>query len=338
MAAIEQRGDRQWRARVRRRGWPTETRTFRTKADALAWAREVEVEIDRGVFVSRTDAERTTLDEALKRYEAEITPLKKGAKQERSRIALWRRDELALRPLASIRGADIAEWRDERLADGASPTTVRNDLMLISHLFNVAITEWGLESLRNPIRTIRVPSAARARDRRLRDGEEARLMKACARSRARWLGPLVRFALATGMRLGELLALRWKDVDLKRRTATLEDTKNGERRIVPLSPAAMGVLERLDRLDGARVFTISLPAVEQAFRRACEWAELEDFRFHDLRHEATSRFFEGGLNPMEVSAITGHKTLQMLKRYTHLRAEELAEKLHGIAAFRTPGS
>lgn len=314
-------------AKIRRKGYPPQSRTFNTKAEAEKWARAVEHEMDRGIFADRREAERTTLAEALDRYEREVTPRKKGAKQERLRIAQWRRDTLAKYSLANIRGADLAAWRDRRLNAGTSPTTVRNDLALISHLFNTAIKEWGLESLSNPIDKIKMPAAARARDRRLVGDEATRLLKACNTSSCSWLAPITILAVETAMRQGELLALTWDNIDLTRRVARLLDTKNGERRDVPLSIAAIAVLTALPRAIDGRVFPISQDNLEGYWRRATKAAEIADLRFHDLRHEAASRLFEKGLNPMEVAAITGHKTLQMLKRYTHLRAEDLASRL-----------
>lgn len=332
MATFQKRSG-SWRAIITRKGYPRLTRTFDSKADAERWAGDIEAEMRRGAFVDRREAEGTTLLEALDRYEREVTPRKKGAAQERQRIRTWKRDQLALRFLASIRGNDLAAWRDKRLASGTSPTTVRNDLAVISHLFSVASKEWGMESLSNPVEKIKVPAAARARDRRLdpevdRDGlsEETWLLAACDDG-PHWLGPMVRLALATAMRQGELLALQWQDIDFTRKVARLHDTKNGDRRDVPLSSEAITALKGLPRHISGKVFSIGTMTVVHAFQRACKRTGIEDLRFHDLRHEATSRLFEKGLNPMEVAAISGHKTLQMLKRYTHLRAEDLAAKL-----------
>lgn len=326
MATFVKRGD-SWQAKVRRKGYEPISRSFDSKAKAERWARDVEAEMDRGVYVDRSEAERTSLKEALERYEREVTPKKKGARQERHRIAKWSRDPLAPRPLAAIRGADMAAWRDRQLQAGASPTTVRNDLALISHLFTIAAKEWGLESLSNPVRKIGVPSPARARDRRLMGDEEQRLLAALEGVSSPWMKPLVQLALETGMRQGELLALTWDNVDLTKRVARLLDTKNGDARAVPLSTVAVRVLEALPHCLDGRVFPLTQDQVTYFFSRATEKAEITDLRFHDLRHEATSRLFEKGLNPMEAAAVTGHKTLHMLKRYTHLRAEDLATKL-----------
>ena len=143
MATIEKRGNLQWRAKIRRKGYPPQGATFATKGAADAWARQIETEMDKGVFVSRLEAERTTLAEALDRYEQEVTPAKKGWKQESYRIGLWRKHPLSARSLASIRSSDLAQWRDERLKHGYSPITVRNDVNLISHVFTIAIKRRG---------------------------------------------------------------------------------------------------------------------------------------------------------------------------------------------------
>ena len=177
---------------------------------------------------------------------------------------------------------------------------------------------------------VRRPQVARGRDRRLMRNEEDRLFAACAASRAEMLLPVVRFAIATGMRMGEIISLEWRHVDLARRVAVLPETKTGESRQVPLSTTAIAAISPLPRhFKNGRIFWHwkRTDSLENAWRRAVKAAAIEDLRFHDLRHEAVSRLFERGLNVMEVAAISGHKTLQMLKRYTHLNAGELAKKL-----------
>jgi len=285
----------------------------------------------RGVFVSRREAENTTLGEALDRYLREITPEKKGAQQEQSRIEAWKRHHLAQRYLATLRGVDFAKYRDDRLEAGKSQSTVRLELAIISHLFTIARKEWGMEILSNPVQAIRLPSSSRARDRRLQGDEEERLLAACGASKSVALKDMVIMAVETAMRLGELLGLRWPEIDHQKRIARLIDTKNGENRTVPLSTRAVEALRHRPRsISNDRVFYEwkNSWSFEHAWHRALKRAGIEDLRFHDLRHEATSRFFEMGIfNPMEVAAITGHKDLKMLKRYTHLRAEDLAAKL-----------
>ena len=314
------------------------------RADAERWGRMVEAEMERGVFISRDEAESTTLAEALRRYEVEITPRKKTARAEKRMIARWLQHPLASRTLANLRGFDFAAYRDKRRGDGVADQTIRHELKLIAHLFEVARKDWGMEGLSNPLRNIRMPSQSAARDRRLLSYAE--LEGIIATSGSRELPAFIRLATETAMRRSELAHLTWKNIDLQRRIAHLPDTKNGESRTVPLSSAAVGILQSLPRrLDGGRVFTLTLDAFTRSFRRACDRARrlyedecrekgirpdpdlYKNLRLHDLRHEATSRLFEKGLSSMEVSSITGHKTLQMLKRYTHLQAEELAKKL-----------
>lgn len=168
---------------------------------------------------------------------------------------------------------------------------------------------------------MRRPQGAKPRDRRLVGDEAQRLLAACTDARNPFLLPIVKLAIETAMRQGEIVSLDWKHVDLKKCVAYLPETKNGEPRGVPLSTTAVATIRALPRSTTGKLFPgVTTEAVKRAFMRACERAEIENFHFHDLRHEATSRPFEKCLNPLEVASITGHKTLQMLRRYTHLRA------------------
>jgi len=332
MASFRKRGPYQWQAQIRKKGYPPQSKTFDTRASAEQWAREVEHEMDRGVFVSRAEADSTTLGELLERYLMEVTPLKKGVAAEAIRIRALVRHPLTQRIVSSIRGVDIARWRDERLKQVAG-ATVKRDFVILSHVFEVARKEWGIQ-VHNPVRDVKSPPNTKARDRRLHtghdgsEGEESRLLRACHQARNPRLLPIVRLALETAMRQGELITLRWEHIDLARRIAHLPDTKNGESRTVPLSTTAVAALRSLQpRTHGAVFPGLTTEAVKQAFVRSVRRAGLDDLRFHDLRHEATTRFFERGLNIMEVASITGHKDLRMLRRYTHLKAEDLARKL-----------
>jgi integrase len=346
MATITRRGDYQWRAQVRRKGFPAQTGTFETRKEAEAWAKVIESEMIRGVFVSRAEAERTTLADALERYRSEITVRKKSAHREGVRINYWLNHPYASRSLASLRGSDFAKFRDDRRAEGVSDSTIRLDLALVSHLFTVARTEWQMEGLLNPVRSIAMPSPSRKRDRRLEAGELDRLMFELSKSRNKYIPSVVLFAIETAMRQSEILSLRVQDIDWQKQTAFLKDTKNNESRIVPLSKAAMGLLDALPApLPGGKLFRVTQDGLIRVFSRAltearnkydleCRDAKIHpsehylvDLRFHDLRHEATTRLFEKGLQLMEVATITGHKTPAMLSRYTHLRAEDLVQKL-----------
>ena len=211
----------------------------------------------------------------------------------------------------------------ERYLSEVTPT--KNALQIISQVYVVASTEWAIDGVRNPVRGVRMPRANTGRDRRLEGDEEERLLAGCEECGCPWLRPLVVMALETGMRQGELLALRRENT--RGNVVCLPNTKNGKPRSVPLSTRALAGLSSLPvALQGA-VFPIGVDSLEWYWRKACRLAEVEGLRFHDLRHEATSRLFERGLDMMEVASITGHRTLVMLQRYTHLRAARLAEKL-----------
>ena len=323
-------GKTAWQVQIRRRGYPPQTATFDKKSDAEAWAGGIEAEMHHRSFIPRAEAEHTTLGEALDRYEQEVTAHKRASTRARevSEIRRMQARPLAGKPLAAIRGKDLAVYIRQRQADGMGANSVRIEIALISHLYTVAASAWGMESLRNPVplaKTAR-PKLPQGRTRRLRDDEEVRLLEA-AKTYGGEIQHLIPWAIETAMRRGEIAAMRWEHLDRKARVLLIPETKNGTPRRAPLSSKALQVLDDLPRqLDGA-VWSMRPDSISQAFERVCKAAGIEGLTFHDLRHEATSRLFEKGLNPMEVAAITGHKTLQMLKRYTHLRAEDLVERL-----------
>lgn len=351
MASIRKRGSK-WQARVSVKLAGVAEKSFLKRSDAEAWAKIIEAEMVRGVHIRRSDSERMTLAEALIKYEAEVTPKKRGAGQERHRIRVWKDDPLAKKSLASLRGVDFAKWRDGRLKD-VKPATVRHDLEVISNLFNVARREWGMEGLVNPIEGIRLPSPQNARSRVFYPGEEALLMTALEgperKVNGQWgrgtgnplIKPFVLLALETAMRRGELLALRWENVRLKDRVVYLPMTKNGQSRTVPLSTRAVEVLGTLMRKLYGEVFDqLTANAVKLGFIRAVKRARkayvenggddprmLVDLTMHDLRHVAITRLAEHLPNIVELAAVSGHSDVRMLKRYYHPKAEELALKI-----------
>jgi integrase len=317
-------GSISYRARVRMRGFPHQSKTFTRKTDAKKWIQDTEAAIRGGNAVS-TEAARTTLREALERYLREVTPRKKGRLRERQRVEAWMLHPLAFHFLAQLRGADFAKYRDERRAKKKAENTIRLELALISHLFEIARKDWGMEGLRNPIANISMPAGSRRRERRVSQAEETALL---GHLDAKYMGPLASLAIETAMRQGELLALTWADLNLQTGVAQLRDTKNSEPRAVPLSIRAIAILKALPRqIDAAAVvFPLSKDFVIREFRQACKNAGIENLHFHDLRHEAVSRICEK-LPMHEAMRVTGHKTPSMLMRYYHPKAEDLARKL-----------
>lgn len=352
MATITKTESGKWKGIIRKSGWPTLAKTFRLKKDAEDWARRAEDEMARGIFVKRAPAERMTLDAALKRYLTEVTPTKRPLSQvsDRGRAKLLSL-HLGKHSLATLTPEIVGQYRDMRLSgedrkdktgkpQPRAANTVRLDLALLGHMFSVAIKEWGVGLSYNPVLSIRRPAPGPGRNRRLAEGEEAKLLAAVDGHTNPMLKWIVRIALETGMRSSEIVSLRRSQVDLERRIVRLLDTKNTQPRTVPLSLEATRIFREalghpLRPIDTDLIF-FGEPgrdgkrrpySFNKIWLQIKSKLEVKDFRFHDLRHEAVSRFVEGGLSDQEVSAISGHKSMQMLKRYTHLRAEDLVGKL-----------
>lgn len=305
---------------IRRKGHETICRTFDTKADAERWALQIESKMGVGTYVDNRETLNTTLAECFERYANEIVPLKKGAKREMYRIKAWLNDPLSKKAIGTIRQVDVASWRDAKIETGLSGTTVKLELQLLSHLFTIAIKEWGYP-LTNPVSMIRKPKSNESRDRRLHPGEYEKLLDHCTVE----MSAFITIAIETAMRRGEMVGLQrcW----IRGRVAYLPTTKNGTPRAVPLSTIALQAINSLPiRIDG-KLFSHPEDYYTHLFSDICAKAGIVDLRLHDLRHEGTSRFFEKGLDIMQVKAITGHKSIQMLSRYTHLKADDLAALL-----------
>lgn len=362
MATISRRGDGQWQAKVRKKGWPEQSKTFEIRKGAEEWAREIERDMDRGAFMPTTDAEQTTIDDVLAEYLREVTPTKKNWKSE-SEIIGRLRARFGRFSLIALHAREVAAFRDELLTAGRAASTVKHYLDTLAVVIRYAEREMHIHlPAGNPVDKVKRPSQPAGRERRLMHGELRRLLRECRRYRNPVLQPLILLALETAARQGELFDLQWPDVDLGRSVMTLRDTKNTETRGVPLSPAAVVILrgllpeaENVRQLPIGKVFRGSAAATRVAFIRAmarararyeqvCERAGREpdprylaDLRFHDLRHEAISRLFESGrFEMMEIASISGHKTMAMLRRYTHLHADRLAKKMAGDVQILRP--
>jgi integrase len=330
-----------WKAVIRKIGWPITSKTFRTKRDASDWARNTEDEMVRGVFINRADSHQMTLKVALDRYLSEVTPTKRPSTAIREkRRGKTLKDRLGKYSLTALTADVIANYRDTRIKEGQSASSVRLELALLSHLYTTAMREWRLGIVYNPVALVRKPAPHPGRDRRLRPVEEKALIKACSAHSNPMLAWIVKLALYTGMRQSEIQTLVLEQVDLKRRVIRLTETKNGSARTVPLTKRALTVMRAAmknpARPDETNLVFFGEPGrdglrrgydFKPAWFDAVKAAGLKDFRFHDLRHEAVSRLVEGGLSDQEAASISGHKSMQMLRRYTHLRAEDLVKRL-----------
>ncbi len=344
MGSIVLRENGSWQAKVRRFGAPDKSKTFATKTAAQAWLRQVERELDMGLVVSRSAAERTTLGQLIERFKAEFAPHHYRATTYVHKLGHIER-RLGRYSLAALTPELVANYRDARLNDpdprytrrvGAAPkvsgATVKTELDLLGKVLDVSQKEFSITlPMGNVARSIRKPRDAAARDLRLSREQFDQLLLECSRSNNPLLRSAVDLSIHTAMRQGELLGLEWADVHLSERIIYLRETKNGEPRAVPLSTAAIDVLSALPRSDPrgkGKVFGMEKQTLYTAFKAACRRAGVPDFRWHDLRHEALSRLGErGDLSVFELGSISGHKTLKLLTRYTHIDAGRLAAKL-----------
>lgn len=348
MPTIIKRGDR-FLVRVRRNGFDPVSQTFIRRADALAWGRKVEVDMQAGRWVEPSKTV-PTLKEAIAEYRRRVAVNLKGERDYAYAFKEIEQSALGAQAIDRLRPADLAKWRDQLAARGLKPATVARRLGLLSGVLTWCHKEQGW--IRdNPMKAVRKPTVRDARTRTL-DAEEVRYLGiATAAARAKWLPDAVAVLIWTAMRRSELVSLRCADVDLARSVARLHTTKNGDARDVPLAPAACAALGRL--IDDAKaqaragVLPIEDPeAISFAFRRAvvrararyeedctaggreCDPAFLAGVRLHDLRHHSISMWARtGGLSLFELMKVSGHRSPRMLARYAHISSEDLAAKM-----------
>ena len=360
MATITEReasdGTKSFRVEVRLKGYPPQRATFERKTDAKRWAAATETAIREGRHFGTTEAKRHTVADLIDRYARDVLPAKKDKTQgpQVGQLAWWK-DRIGTLTLADCTPALIAECRDALTREPAapktadpdkagperlrSPATVNRYLAALSHAFTVAVKEWAWVE-NNPCLKVTKPKEPRGRVRFLDDDERERLLSACRESASPDLYPAVLLALSTGARQQEVLGLRWPQVDLARRVATLHETKNGERRVLPLAGPALDLLRdrsKVRRIDTDLVFPGRTDPTKPVdlrtpFETALKRARIEGFHWHDLRHTAASYLAMNGASLAEIAEILGHKTLAMVKRYAHLSEAHTASVVEKMNA------
>ena len=324
MASIRKRNNR-WEVRIRRTGQPTQTKTFTLKSDAQQWARESEIALEKGELLHKPKCSPITLKDAVKRYLEEVAIHHKGVASERYRL-LAMADRLGkAKPINTIKSKDIASYKVERQKEVTS-ASVRRELNLLSSLFETAKNEWGIIALNNPVMAVKRPSDSVARDRRLTPKEREQLLSESLKKGSHQLYLATLIALNTGMRQGEILNLKWNDIDFDRNQIAVRYTKNGSNRVIVLSSILRGVLLNA-RPNEEKLITMTASGLQQAFRKLTTQLQIRNLRFHDLRHEAISSFFEMGLSVPEVQLMSGHRTLDQLMRYSHASIEQIKQKV-----------
>lgn len=330
---VNKDGNASYRVDVRLKGFPPQRATFARITDAKRWARNTESAIQENRYFKTTESRKHTLADMIDRYIDNVLPTKKDHKRQKAQYEWWK-SRLGDYTLGDVTPSLISEVRD-KLSEGKAPATVVRYLSALSHAFTVAVNEWEwIED--NPMRRVRKPKEPRGRVRFLSDdeelqdgsviyGERTRLLRTCAMSPNKVLYTIVVLALSTGMRQSEMMNLRWPDVDLKQARIVLHETKNGERRVVPLYGHSLDLLKNLSKVRNLKTDLlfpgkkITSPVfIRTPWKNAVESAGIENFRFHDLRHSAASYLAMNGASMVEIADVLGHKTLSMVKRYAHL--------------------
>lgn len=334
MATIEKRvsvdGSINFRVRVRLKGFPPQTASFKRLTDAKKWVQQTESAIREGRHFKTVESKKHTLKEAIRRYVESVLLSKKiNSQKDQKKQLLWWANSIGYLSLADVTPAIIAEQRD-KLAKGKTvrgdrtPATVNRYLAVLSHLFTIAVKEWGWAH-ENPLFKVTRLKEPRGRVRFLSDDERTHLLEACKKSESECLYTVVVLALSTGARKMEILGLKWQDVDLARGVITLQETKNGERRVLILTSLALELMKQhakirtlhCDYVFPAKSFNKPID-LTTPWETALKRADIKDFRFHDLRHSAASYLAMNGASLAEIAEILGHKTLSMVKRYSHL--------------------
>jgi len=325
MATIRKRGAK-WQVQVRRVGHRPLSRSFHILKDAEAWARHIEVQADRGKLPRDPRVLNTiTLGELVERYRDSVSVRKRGYDVERIVLTAFLRHALCRKRLSEIGADDFASYRDERLK-AIKPSTLKREFAPLRNLFELARDEWGLPLQENPIAKVRLRASQPRRERRLKPGELERICEAAKSCRNRLILPIILTAVSTGMRRSEILRLRWDDLDGTNRSLLIRHPKNNQPRTIPLTKAALATLFGVEATSG-RIFPITANAFRLAWDRVKARTGITDLHFHDLRHEAISRFFELGLSVPEVALISGHRDARMLFRYTHPVRMRIIDKL-----------
>ena len=323
MGCVRKRG-KSWNAQVRVSGWRSFTKSFSKKSDAVAWINELESKLRTAPLPDVIIDAKITLGELLLKYAEEVSPTHKGCVPETCRLKSIARRWIGELDIRCLTKQHFIQNRDDRIkvVKGGS---VGSELALIKRVLDTAIKKWGYGIPYNPIKDVEFPKGSNARTRRLVLDERERLLTVASSQRNIYIASIIEFAIETGMRRSEVLKLRWCDVDLENGFASLFDTKNGEDRRVPLTRRCVEVLKTVPQTH-EQVFPISATCLRLAWNRARSKAGINDLRFHDLRHEAVSRFFEMGMSVPEVALISGHKDVRQLFRHTHLNPSNVFKK------------
>jgi integrase len=359
MAHIKRMTDKKrslpWRAHINRKGHKPIVKMFVSEDEAELWAGEQERSIRMtGLPLTIDQLKKHTVKEIVQRYLDEVTPSKGCSKSETTVLKKFLKTDLAMRSLANISKTDGYDYRNKRLKDiwrgkPIQPSTVRREVNSIQHVFEIAKEEWGMTNLTNPFRALTIRGGeGTSRERTLRDGELERLEEACKKCHGlnKWYVPLaIYLAVQTGMRLQEIFNLTWKDININNRRIEIRKSKTdwksrrkGRTIVMPLRAQILlmgniipeikkGTFKETDSIFAKENGGMTKDAFKQAWVHVLDNAEIDDLTFHDLRHEAGTRFDNAGLTKAEHDLMMGHKSRDMTGRYIHAQLKSIRDKL-----------
>jgi len=320
-------------ARIRVKGYREEIKSFSTRSAAKAWATSTEAAMREGRYLITHTKQNITIEMMISKYLKEVLPKNPKARLKGTvsqQLRFWQR-RIGHFKLTEISSRLIVQIRDE-LSVGITPrgnirkpATVNSYINCLNHCFNIAMKEWNWIN-QNPVTNVGRLKKNNARVRFLKAHERERLLKACEQVSSGYLKKIVQFAIYTGSRRGELENLRWGQIDFRRRKLYFLDTKNGESRGVHISEPLSKLLKSIHSADCHSDHLVFRSPKDpyrpirfnNSFKKALKMARIKDFRFHDLRHDAASLLAQNGATLLEIASVLGHKTLAMVKRYSHL--------------------
>lgn len=349
MATICERTDsknnKTFQVKIRIKGKPTISQTFERKTDAKEWAAQTETDIRRGLYFKTIEAKKHTFSDMVNRYLKNELHNRKSDHKKFTMQLNWWSDKLGAYFLNDITPQLLSEYRDklqkevvrykttingEQVPLYRSNATVNRYMACLSIVCTIAVNEWAwLEE--NPVKKVRKKKEPKGRIRFLSDEEQRAILEECKKSTNKYLYTVVFTALCTGARYSEIMNLKWQNVDFEKQRIYFMDTKNGENRAIHIVPPLYERLKehakvrRIDtdllfpRADGKKPLEMN-----KFWSKALKDSKVKDFRFHDLRHTAASHLAMNGATLIELSHILGHKTLQMVKRYSHLTENHIS--------------
>ncbi len=337
MASIEQRsnskGEVSYRAKVRLKGYPPQSATFKRKTDAKNWISDTESAIRNGRYFQGSESKKHTLSELIDRYIENVLPDKSSSKiflKNQEFQLKWWKAQIGDYLLSDITASKISALKDKLVEEKNRPTTANRYLAALSHCYNTAINEWEWTN-ENPVKKVKKSKESSGVVRFLSDDERSRLLEAC-KELDHTLYILVVTALSTGARRGELLNAKWQDLNLEKEVLIIYETKNKEIKALPIKGLNLKLLKEAyknKKPDIEYIFPstkgFNKPKnIEGIWRASLKKANIDNFRFHDLRHSAASYLAMNGASLAEIAEVLGHKTLQMVKRYAHLSESHTA--------------